>query len=713
MLGAGVLSLLAGYRRARVFSFLHPGHDVGNTGYQLYRSLIAIGSGGLNGVGLGAGRAKWFFLPNAHTDFIFAIIGEELGFIGCLLVLALFVGLGLVGLRIARRAPDRFGMLIATGVTAWIVGQAAINLGAVVGRPARLGRAAAVPVGRRHVARDHDVQRRRGGEHRASACARAAPGRVRGHRNVRCATGRREPRRRTPGAPEPEVFALLTGGGTGGHTYPAIAVAQELVRRGHTVRFVGGRRGIEGRVVPEAGFGIDLLPGRGLQRRLTIANVAAIWGAMLAVVRAIAIVRRYRPRVVVGFGGYASFPCVLAARLLRVPVVVHEQDAAPGLANRMGVRIGARPAVSLPDTPLPHATLTGNPVRAAFTHLERVARPAGDPALVAVFGGAQGARSINRAALGCYDLWRTRRDLTVHHVCGPRNLDACESELASARRPGDVLHYELVAYEERMDLLYGRAALAVCRAGRRHRSRSSPRPGCPRCSCRFPARPATTRPGTRGRSSAPVRRSCCRDDECDPEHLDRVVSELLREHRPAGADGRGRARPRAARRRGAPRGSRGGPRPCRLTPRRRRVATELDLSQPRRVHIVGVAGAGMSAIALVLARMGHAVSGSDIKNAAVLERLAAAGVAVHVGNRAEYVPADADAVVYSTAIPRRNVELVAAAERGIPVLHRSAALAALAANPPHDRSRGFARQDDDVRRCSRSSCAGPVGRRAS
>jgi cell division protein FtsW len=87
----------------------------------------------LNGVGLGAGRAKWFFLPNAHTDFIFAIIGEELGFIGCLLVLGLFVGLGLVGLRIARRAPDRFGMLIATGVTAWIVGQAAINLGAVVG----------------------------------------------------------------------------------------------------------------------------------------------------------------------------------------------------------------------------------------------------------------------------------------------------------------------------------------------------------------------------------------------------------------------------------------------------------------------------------------------------------------------------------------------------------------------------------------------------
>jgi UDP-N-acetylmuramate--alanine ligase len=106
---------------------------------------------------------------------------------------------------------------------------------------------------------------------------------------------------------------------------------------------------------------------------------------------------------------------------------------------------------------------------------------------------------------------------------------------------------------------------------------------------------------------------------------------------------------------------------------------ELDLSQPRRVHIVGIAGAGMSAIALVLARMGHRVSGSDIKAAVVLERLAAAGVEVHVGNRPEHVPLDADAVVYSTAVPRSNVELVAAHDHGVPVLHRSVALAALAA----------------------------------
>jgi cell division protein FtsW len=127
------LAFAAPYRRARMFAFMHPWKDQANTGYQIAQSLIALGSGGVNGVGLGAGRAKWMFLPNAHTDFIFAVIGEELGLIGCLLVLALFAGLGLVGFRVAQRAPDRFGVLLAAGVTAWIVGQAVINLGAVVG----------------------------------------------------------------------------------------------------------------------------------------------------------------------------------------------------------------------------------------------------------------------------------------------------------------------------------------------------------------------------------------------------------------------------------------------------------------------------------------------------------------------------------------------------------------------------------------------------
>jgi cell division protein FtsW len=120
------------FRRDRLTVFLHPWNDPSVTGYQVVQSMIALGSGEWTGVGLGNGRAKWFFLPNAHNDFIFAIIGEELGIVGCASVLLLFVLFAVHGMRTALRAPDRFGQLVATGVTAWVVGQALINIGAVL-----------------------------------------------------------------------------------------------------------------------------------------------------------------------------------------------------------------------------------------------------------------------------------------------------------------------------------------------------------------------------------------------------------------------------------------------------------------------------------------------------------------------------------------------------------------------------------------------------
>ena len=130
---AAVAALSADYRRARIFGFLDPWADPANTGYQTIQSLVGIAGGGLTGVGLGASRAKWGFLPYAHTDFIFAIIGEELGLIGALVVVALFVALCLLGARAALLAPDRFGMLLAAGVTAWFGVQAFVNIGAVIG----------------------------------------------------------------------------------------------------------------------------------------------------------------------------------------------------------------------------------------------------------------------------------------------------------------------------------------------------------------------------------------------------------------------------------------------------------------------------------------------------------------------------------------------------------------------------------------------------
>jgi UDP-N-acetylglucosamine--N-acetylmuramyl-(pentapeptide) pyrophosphoryl-undecaprenol N-acetylglucosamine transferase len=259
---------------------------------------------------------------------------------------------------------------------------------------------------------------------------------------------------------------VITGGGTGGHVYPALALAGELVGRGHsrdTIRFVGASRGLEARVVPERGYAIDLLPGRGFQRRFTVANLRAAWDTLIAFVGARRIIRRVRPRVVVGVGGYASLPCLVAARLRRVPSVVHEQNAAPGLANRIAVRMGAKPAVSLPGTPLRAAVLTGNPVRSEIAAVRRA--PDADLPLVAVFGGSLGSVRINDAALELYDRWRDRADIAVQHVTGPRNYEDCKARLTGLRRPGDALRYELVAYEEHMDQLYARTTVAVCRAG--------------------------------------------------------------------------------------------------------------------------------------------------------------------------------------------------------------------------------------------------------
>ena len=130
---AGLLGVLAPYRLHRLLSFLHPERDKTNTGYQAVQARVGMATGRLFGVGLGAGREKTGYLPNAHTDFIFAVIGEEVGLVGCLVVVLLFVGFVFLGVRAAARAPDRFGTLVATGITAWVVLQALVNVGAVVG----------------------------------------------------------------------------------------------------------------------------------------------------------------------------------------------------------------------------------------------------------------------------------------------------------------------------------------------------------------------------------------------------------------------------------------------------------------------------------------------------------------------------------------------------------------------------------------------------
>jgi undecaprenyldiphospho-muramoylpentapeptide beta-N-acetylglucosaminyltransferase len=274
--------------------------------------------------------------------------------------------------------------------------------------------------------------------------------------------------------PAEPTFAIVTGGGTAGHVLPALAIADALVAAGHpraTVHYVGAERGIEARLVPPTGYPMTLLPGRGIQRRITLANLGAIGGLLLAAARALRLVRQQRPAVVVAVGGYASLAVGLAAVVWRIPIVVAEQNQAPGAANRLLARFAKASAVSFPGTPLPRAVVTGNPIRAEITaidpHRDRQAAKAAfgvsdDRHLLLVFGGSLGAQRLNEAALGAVAAWRDRADLTVHHVVGRRDWDA-----VSAAAPLDTgtLEHRLVAYEDDMPAALAAADLAVCRSG--------------------------------------------------------------------------------------------------------------------------------------------------------------------------------------------------------------------------------------------------------
>ena len=273
-----------------------------------------------------------------------------------------------------------------------------------------------------------------------------------------------------------KTWAIIAGGGTAGHVQPALAIADALVDRGHertSIHYVGSERGLESTLVQAAGYRFTLLPGRGIQRRLTIANVLAVAGILRALARAVVLVRRERPSVVVAVGGYASVPIALAAVLWRVPIVVAEQNARPGAANRLVGRFAVVSAVSFPGTQLPRAVVTGNPVRADVLAVDRAddgeaakAALGIEPgrSVVLVMGGSLGARRVNLAAIDAVTRWQDRPDLAVRHLVGVRDWDEVD-HLLTALPPTSKLQYQRIRYETDMPRALAAADVAVCRSG--------------------------------------------------------------------------------------------------------------------------------------------------------------------------------------------------------------------------------------------------------
>lgn len=259
---------------------------------------------------------------------------------------------------------------------------------------------------------------------------------------------------------------LLAGGGTAGHTSPLLATAAVLRDDGAEIACLGTPRGLEVMLIPQAGYPLELVPPVPLPRKPGKALVQVPSRLRASVRAAREIVDRVRPDVVVGFGGYVSVPAYLAARRAKVPLVVHEGNAKPGIANRLGARFTEHVATSFPDTDLPHAQYVGLPIRREISGLDRAARRSEarahfgldpDRPTLLVTGGSQGARSVNTAVAGA------ARDLAdagvqVLHAAGR------PEEVQVDPRPGDA-PYVVTTFIDRMDLAYAAADLIVCRSG--------------------------------------------------------------------------------------------------------------------------------------------------------------------------------------------------------------------------------------------------------
>jgi UDP-N-acetylglucosamine--N-acetylmuramyl-(pentapeptide) pyrophosphoryl-undecaprenol N-acetylglucosamine transferase len=263
------------------------------------------------------------------------------------------------------------------------------------------------------------------------------------------------------------VSVVIAGGGTGGHIEPALALADALRRADPDagITCLGTERGLETRLVPMRGYDLALIPPVPLPRSLTPA-LLSVPGRMAAAVRAAGrVLERTRADVMVGFGGYVATPGYLAARQRKVPIVVHEANYKPGLANRIGARLTTHVCTGQPGTRLPHARYIGIPIRREISGLDRLTladkarahfglQP--DLPVLLVTGGSQGAASLNRAVLGAAASLRAA-GVQVLHVLGPKT--------GEVEVPAGPVPYVMLPYLDRMDLGYAASDFALCRAG--------------------------------------------------------------------------------------------------------------------------------------------------------------------------------------------------------------------------------------------------------
>lgn len=269
---------------------------------------------------------------------------------------------------------------------------------------------------------------------------------------------------------------LVAGGGTGGHLFPGIAVAEEFLARdpGNEVLFVGTERGVEAKLLPKLGYRLELIAAAGVRGKSLFGQLKGMAGLLYGYSQSRAILKEFKPDLVLGVGGYASAPVILAARGMLIPRFVHEQNAIPGMTNKLLSRIANQAFISLEESrkffPEDKTLLTGNPLRKQI--LAEVAHPSSVPSLMKggneqggfhllVFGGSLGAHSINMTLAAAAPLLvKLAGKLTITHQTGEKDF----AEVSGAYRSAGIIA-NVVPFIDNMAAAYRAADLIICRAG--------------------------------------------------------------------------------------------------------------------------------------------------------------------------------------------------------------------------------------------------------
>lgn len=266
---------------------------------------------------------------------------------------------------------------------------------------------------------------------------------------------------------------VLSGGGTAGHINPALALAETLIKRGHTVYYAGTPTGVEARLVPAAGIPFTAFEAAGFNRNHPLTIFHAVKLINVSTKKAAAWFDQVSPDVVVCFGGYVCIPVGRAAEQRGIPVVVHEQNSIMGMANKYLAKKAAAVALTYEVAGEPVSNkdviqVTGNPVRASVFEADRAEGRAyagvpSDARMLVVFGGSLGARHINTALCACKDELLSRDDLYIRHITGPKEFDTVTADLNLT--PDEQKRWKVVGYEDRMGDVLAACDAVVSRAG--------------------------------------------------------------------------------------------------------------------------------------------------------------------------------------------------------------------------------------------------------